>query len=381
MELLLEVSSLVVFLFALYSLGKAVKRRIFWIHAIRETGEVRRRLAPPHVDLVESYFTTPGYSLTMWQSPAAKALHCQRGFFKLRGGEAIFYQTWLPPEGAAGVNAVVIFVHGYTNHHESTGGALPAKIICALGKGRIGAVGFDMPCHGRSDGLYDYIPDFFAFIRQNHEIIAEHILPLVESWRRDIKVFGFGSSLGGGVLFSILAQEKALLSGAVLVCPMLYVSEELYPPKPVVWFFKHVLLKLMPTWPVTPSKDLVDFFFTDPECLEHELASPKEALPIIRGQRPRVTTAYALAFGPGPKWMMSMIPSYDTPTLIIHSADDKVTDPHVSTALFEGMACVDKEYLKPTGLAHMDLLSGGAKFYDDNRERYEHITQWIERHC
>lgn len=40
----------------------------------------------------------------------------------------------------------------------------------------------------------------------------------------------------------------------MLLCPMLTVSDEVKPPWVVQMIFKHVLARLFPTWPVTPSK-------------------------------------------------------------------------------------------------------------------------------
>eukprot|EP00811_Abedinium_folium_P035679 NODE_8452_length_1495_cov_2.911550.p1 GENE.NODE_8452_length_1495_cov_2.911550~~NODE_8452_length_1495_cov_2.911550.p1 ORF type:complete len:379 (+),score=72.54 NODE_8452_length_1495_cov_2.911550:117-1253(+) len=365
---------------ALYGLARAVKRHIFAIHTVFETGERRRRLAPPHVDVVDRYWHTPGYAQTILRSPAAANIRNERGFVALRNGQAIFYQTWLPPEGAAAVDAAVIFLHGYAHHSDTQSGAVPARVLAVLSQGRVGAVSFDMPGWGRSDGLFDDVPDYFAFVSASREVIAEHLLPLVQRWRHGIKVFGFGSSLGGGVLFSILAQEKALLDGAVLVCPMLYVDKNLIPPKLILLVFKHVLVKFFPTWPLTPIKDLSDLVHKDPEVMKANLARPKEAIPPIKGMKPRLATSYNMAFVGG-EWMASMIPEYDTPTLIIHSADDKMTDPRVSKALFEGMSCADKEFLHPKGLAHADLLMGGPTLVDDNRERFEHILDWIRERC
>ena len=42
-------------------------------------------------------------------------------------------------------------------------------------------------------------------------------------------------------------------AGAVLMCPMLTVSDEVKPPWIVQQFFKHVVAPLMPSWPITPS--------------------------------------------------------------------------------------------------------------------------------
>ena len=42
-------------------------------------------------------------------------------------------------------------------------------------------------------------------------------------------------------------------AGAVLMCPMLTVSDEVKPPWIVQQFFKYVVAPLMPSWPITPS--------------------------------------------------------------------------------------------------------------------------------
>merc|ERR1711990_291997 len=103
--------------------------------------------------------------------------------------------------------------------------------------------------------------------------------------------------------------ENTLFSGAILVCPMLFVSRDLFPPWIVVEIFKHVLAPLLPLWPIAPNKDLHDSCNEDPQMR-------------LFNNDP-LGTGYQLAFASG-DWMKSKIPDYDTPSLIFHGGADIV---------------------------------------------------------
>ena len=80
--------------------------------------------------------------------------------------------------------------------------------------------------------------------RPNECILDSQMLPL----------FLAGNSLGGGLAACLVLQRPSYFKGVMLLAPMLTVSDEVKPPWLVQMIFKHLLARLCPTWPVTPSK-------------------------------------------------------------------------------------------------------------------------------
>jgi len=349
---------------------KRFRKWAFEFVADRDTGEQRRRAAPFNVEITKE--GVPG-SFDI-EAAESRALRNERGFFTLRDGRNIFYQTWSPFTGE--VKGVVIFFHGFGDHSDFLHG-IKAKAICNLGP--FATAGFDLPGHGRSDGRSVDIPDWLAFVDSAQEVVVEHLRPLITRQWNAPKVFGFGESMGGGVLFTLLVREKNLFDGAVLICPMLFVSRDMFPPWLVVQLFKHVLANLLPLWPIAPNKKLDALCNSDPAVLHHIENTPHDSFIRYRAQ-PRLSTAITLAFNAG-EWMQKKIVEFDTPALIIHGQGDRVTDHRVTKELFANMKHSDKEFLYPQGCWHSDLFHGGPRLREENRERFDAVVTWLEKRC
>eukprot|EP00927_Polykrikos_kofoidii_P007353 TRINITY_DN13006_c0_g1_i3.p1 TRINITY_DN13006_c0_g1~~TRINITY_DN13006_c0_g1_i3.p1 ORF type:complete len:380 (-),score=59.60 TRINITY_DN13006_c0_g1_i3:110-1249(-) len=354
-----------------------IRKSVFAKISDRVTGEQRRKNCP--IDVKNSDTLQGSYDAEVCPNVKLKNV---RGFFTLRNGCNVFYQYWLPQDAAEveDLRAAIVLFHGYGDECDFTQ-ANKANILCSLG--RFAVVTFDMPCFGRSDGELAYIPDWLAFVDDIREVVAEHVRPLVEGWRsKPLKLFAMGESMGGGVLFTLLVRERELFSGVVLVCPMIFVSAKLAPPWIVEQIFKHILMRLLPKWPVTPSKDLFPFCFSDPVNMDFMKSHPRHNKLNMQG-KPRLITAYQLGFA-GPDWMRQRIPQFDVPCLILHSAADEVTDPTISKALFDGMQGSDKELIMPPveeGVWHADLFHGGPKHKEGCRQRFATVVKWFEARC
>mmetsp|Transcript_12098 Transcript_12098/g.18983 ORF Transcript_12098/g.18983 Transcript_12098/m.18983 type:complete len:112 (-) Transcript_12098:242-577(-) len=99
-----------------------------------------------------------------------------------------------------------------------------------------------------------------------------------------------------------------------------------------------------------------------------------------RGCKPRVATGNSLAFE-GPEWMTERMNQFDTPFLIIHSADDKVTDPKLSQQLYEEAKAKDKTIKFYDGSAHADMLHGGPKMKELMERCYNDVNEWMTERC
>jgi len=344
-----------------------IRSRAFKPLADRLTGEQRRQHAPIFEEASAGYFPS-SYEA---QASASVTLENERGFVTLRNGRNIFSQFWWP---AHEVKAALIFFHGIGDHCDFQV-ALRAKALCSLG--RFAAASFDMPNHGRSDGDLVDITDWFSFCDECREVVEEHLKPKFLKRYSGLRFFIIGESMGGGVLFTILAREKELFDGAILLAPMIFVSRDLFPPWIVVQIFKHVMVPLLPTWPIAPNKDIGELCNSDPEVAKCFNNAPLHAK-LIYPTQPRLGTGYQLAFVAG-EWMKDKLPEYDVPSLIIHGKADSVTDPNVSKELFERMQQPDKELLMPDGVKHADVLHGGPKMYEDCKGRFQAIAAWIDK--
>mmetsp|Transcript_111103 Transcript_111103/g.321110 ORF Transcript_111103/g.321110 Transcript_111103/m.321110 type:complete len:376 (-) Transcript_111103:370-1497(-) len=344
-----------------------LRARAFARIAERDTGEKRRRLAPPRLDLSMEYLDGD----LLHEISLSEDVANQRGFLTLANGENIFYQTW--SRQSAAVRAVVIFIHGFGDHCDFLV-AHKAKALC--NSGPFAAVAFDLPGHGRSDGLYVSIPNWHTFVDAVREVVTEHLKPLIGRQWPQARVFGLGESLGGGVLFSMLVRDRELLHGAIMVCPMLFVCRDLFPPAIVMQFFKRVMVPCVPAWPVSPNKDIKEMLFHDQRVKRYVLEDSKHHKQLAYTSKPRVGTAYELAF-PAGEWMQGKIPAFDVPALIIHGGGDTVTDHRVSQELFEKMKHPDKEMLHPDGVWHLDLFHGGPTQREGARERLAAVASWL----
>merc|ERR1712217_860005 len=111
---------------------------------------------------------------------------------------------------------------------------------------------------------------------------------------------------------------------------MLMVSDDVKPPYIVQQIFRFLLVPLLPAWPITPSKDIGSLDFRVPaQCEAFGVCNPI----CMTGCKPRLATAYALAFA-FPKWMEANLSQVKTPFLVLHGAEDKITDPKLSERLF-----------------------------------------------
>eukprot|EP00403_Amphidinium_massartii_P027728 CAMPEP_0178388348 /NCGR_PEP_ID=MMETSP0689_2-20121128/9543_1 /TAXON_ID=160604 /ORGANISM="Amphidinium massartii, Strain CS-259" /LENGTH=369 /DNA_ID=CAMNT_0020008741 /DNA_START=26 /DNA_END=1132 /DNA_ORIENTATION=- len=333
-----------------------------------DTGEQRRANTPPHIQVSNSYPAEGAYEFQVSKKAAVKN---ERGFITLKDGTNIFWQMWVPYTFSR-PKAGLLFFHGFGDHCDA-GLAMRAKALCSLGG--FAGITFDMPGHGRSDGLIAYIPSWDAFISSIMEVVVDHLIPKLKALQPTMKIFGLGDSMGGGVLYSLLIREKELFKGAVLACPMLFVHPDLAPPYPVVLVLKHVVRHLIPLWPIVPSKDLEGECWEDPEMLEMiRNWTPHRGLVYGRA-KPRLETGYQIFFVGG-DWMRANIPEYDTPTLIFHSPQDSVTDYRVSKELYDSMKGTDKMLIDPPNVKHADLFHGGPTKYDETAERMQIVLKW-----
>jgi len=308
------------------------------------TGEQRRSLHPLEKGL------GPSAQLAL----AAKDVQIDRKFHTLGSGEQIFYQI-ITPAGREPTH-IVVFLHGYTSNSE-----LYLEAMCEVARQGAMVVMPDLPTHGRSDGLLCYIPDWWAWVELIWEFMDSVVTPLRTASGKTRRVFLSGISMGGGLTVCLGVMRPNFFDGLIPIAPMLFVADDVKPPKIVQILFRRLLGPFKLTLPVTPSKDLDGYDFRFPEqgpgFTEGNLLS-------MRGLKPRLATACELGFT-FPEWMELKLKEVRTPILILHGRDDKVTDPGMSQRLVEEAPVSDKQLKLYDGAYHCELLCclpGHAKF-------------------
>lgn len=324
----------------------AIRRSLFRKIAHIATGALRRTLFPPEVAI------GPGAESAL----RSDDIEVRREIYTLKSGAKMFCQIILPKRRPP--SHVFVFLHGYTSQSDLY---LEANVEFA----RQGAVVVlpDLPCHGRSDGLLTYIPDWWEWVGHVWELL-DQVVPVARSLgERPLPVFAGGMSLGGGLVACLALQRPAFFNGIVLIAPMLFVSDEIKPPWIVQQVFKFVLKPLLPMWPVTPTKSMDELDFRVPEQgLRFCTCNPLS----MQGLQARLATAMELGFT-FPAWMEGQIAHVSTPFLVLHGTADKVTDPNLSQRLHDEACAKDKSIKMFDGAYHGELfccLPGNSKLID-----------------
>ena len=138
---------------------------------------------------------------------------------------------------------MIVFFHGYTSHTD-----MYLESVCLLVQQGAIVLLFDLPSHGRSDGIFAYIPDWWLWCDQIWELLDTIVPPARQQGAKPLPVFGMGFSLGGGLTTCLAVQRPTFFDGFVAVAPMLMVSDDIKPPYVVQQIFRFLLVPLLPAW-------------------------------------------------------------------------------------------------------------------------------------
>lgn len=350
--------------------GIALSFRLYWYYKLGHisTGQKRRSLYPLHVGI------GPGACEGM----KASDLKIQRELYTLKSGEQCFCQvircTTREP------SYILVYLHGYAGHSDMYF-ELAARLARAGGL----VVMPDLPSHGRSDGLLTYVPDWFEWVDKIWELIELVVLPLKSSQVGIKKLFVSGISLGGGLAACLTVQRPTFFDGMVLLVPMLFVADDVKPPKIVQDIFKTILGPFKLTWPLTPSSSVEEFDFRIPEQgVRWSRSNPFS----MQGLKPRIASAKEMAFV-FPEWMATRLSEVRLPFLVMHGKSDKVTDHKVSMKLYEEAKSTDKELKLYDGAYHCELVCClpslakmiGTEWLPEQSKQTEecvkHMSEWL----
>lgn len=271
----------------------------------------------------------------------------------------MFTCSWLPTGQQQEPKALVFLCHGYgmecSISMESTG--------TRLARAGFAVYGIDYEGHGKSAGLLGYVPSFDRVV----DDCSEYYTRVCEQKENKKKQrFLLGESMGGAVALLLHRKKPNYWDGAVLVAPMCKIADELK-PHPVVVRILTQLCKVIPTWKIIPTKDIIDVAFKDPEYRNIVRSNPY----CYKG-KPRLKTGNELL-----RVSMEIEATLDQvslPFIIVHGGDDVVTDPSVSQLLYETAASKDKTYKLYPGMWHA-LTS--AESPDNMNSVFADIIGWL----
>ncbi|CAA6654870.1 unnamed protein product [Spirodela intermedia] len=223
-------------------------------------------------------------------------------------GAKLFTCQWLPKNSDA--KALIFLCHGY-------------GMECSI----------SMRGHGKSAGLQGLVSSFDDLVDDCSEYFT-HVCEKEENRKK--KRFLLGESMGGAVALLLHRKKLSFWNGAVLVAPMCKISDELK-PHPLVVKMLIILCKIVPTWKLMPTQDIIDVAFKDPEKRREVRENP-----LCYKGRPRLKTAYELFMAS--QDIEKKLHKVSLPFIVVHGGDDIVTDPSVSQLLYESAASTDKTF-------------------------------------
>lgn len=240
--------------------------------------------------------------------------------FKVDEKISLFYREWAPKEGQDIVGKVVI-VHGYGEHsgrYEHV-----AKALTDIG---FKVYAFDHPGHGHSHGKKALVDDIKAFA-----VNIKHFVEYVKQDDEKVKVFILGHSMGGALSAIYASHFADDIAGVITTGAAIYPASRL---KGIALKFIKFFALHFPQFPTvklstsTLSEDqaVIDNYEKDPLNYHGKVKfltaiSLSEIAEIIEEKGGNATV----------------------PILILHGAEDKLSEPAGSKFFYDKISSTDKE--------------------------------------
>ncbi|EEQ97971.1 Monoglyceride lipase, putative [Perkinsus marinus ATCC 50983] len=287
-----------------------------------KTGEMRRKIVPAE-------FNTHPHALQgiLPEISPASPFKGDAGLFPLKStGDKIFWETFVPTD-VEHPRGVIVFCHGYADHsgfHMFN----DARMFCEREK--YACVLFDQVGSGRSDGLQAYIDDWFKYCQLAKEFIDQFVLatfvPSLAERSCHLPFYGYGHSMGGGLVTSLAILHPELFDGIILQSPMLKIPQGMHPSW-VVEQLLRVVARIAPKAPIVPTKNLGEVMYHHRDSIHY---AAKFNRLVYRG-KPRLSTALCLL--QGQDFVSANFKSVKTPFIVCHGAADEITDPHADVEM------------------------------------------------
>ncbi|KAL3623424.1 hypothetical protein CASFOL_032240 [Castilleja foliolosa] len=275
-------------------------------------------------------------------------------------GAKLFTCRWSPANGDE-AKALVFLCHGYAMECSISMRGCASRLV----KEGYEVHGIDCIGHGKSSGLQGLIPSFDDLV----DDLSQHFTNISgkRENRKKMRII-MGESMGGAIALRLHRKKPDYWDGAILIAPMCKIADEVK-PNPVVIKFLTSLARIIPTWKLTPTPDIVDIAFRDSKVRKEVKSNPYT----YKG-RPRLQTSYQLYSASLD--LEKRLHEVSLPFIVLHGEDDKVTDPSVSKILYESACAVDKTYKLYPQMWHS--LSYGE--LPENLDTvFSDILEWLEQ--
>ncbi|KAJ0102917.1 hypothetical protein Patl1_06237 [Pistacia atlantica] len=273
-------------------------------------------------------------------------------------GMKLFTCSWVPFNQEP--KALIFICHGYAMECSITMNSTATRLANA----GFACYGIDYQGHGKSDGLEAYITNFDDLV----DDCSTHFTNICERKENKGKMrYLLGESMGGSMALLLHRKKGDYWDGAILVAPMCKIADELK-PHPVVISVLNQLCKIIPTWKIIPTQDIVDVAFKMPEVREKVRANQY----CYKG-RPRLKTGQELL-----RVCIDLeqnLQEVALPFMVLHGEDDRVTDPGVSKQLYNVASSADKTLKLYPGMWH-GLLYGEP--LENIEIVFRDIINWLE---
>ncbi|XP_022993725.1 caffeoylshikimate esterase-like [Cucurbita maxima] len=274
-------------------------------------------------------------------------------------GLKLFTCSWVPKTDEP--KALVFLCHGYAMECSITMDSSARR----LAREGYGVYGIDYEGHGKSFGLQGYVSSFDKVVDDCSSFFTS-IAEKKENEKK--KRYLMGESMGGAVALLVHRKQPDYWDGAILVAPMCKIAEDMR-PNPLTISFLSKLCKLIPTWKIIPTQDIIDIAFKVPEIRKQV----RENRYCYKG-RPRLKTGYELLRISSE--LEHKLDEVSVPFLLLHGEDDRVTDKLVSKQLYDEAVSDDKTLKMYSGMWH-GLLYGETPENIDIV--FSDIIDWLEK--
>ena len=242
----------------------------------------------------------------------------------------LVYGEWLP-EGEP--KAVAVLVHGYGEHMGRY-----AHVISALVQHDYAVYAVDHRGHGASAGLRAHVERFDHFVDDLH-LLVQH----AERAHPHLARFMIGHSMGGLIATRYALRHQTDLAGLVLSGAALWIGDEV---SPMLKRISSVLARVAPTLALTAAtRGEESVLSRDPLIQEQFNADPHT----YKGKL-RARMGYEMMNAA--QDARARMASLTLPLLIMHGADDRLTNPNGSRLLYEQAQSVDKALQLWPGCRH-----------------------------
>lgn len=210
--------------------------------------------------------------------------------------------------------AIVALVHGFGEHIQRY-----EHVASFFLNHNYTFIGYDQRGHGKTKGKRGVVPSYTEVVHNVSEFLS-----LIQEKFPSIPIFLYGHSMGGNIVTSFLLKEKpSFLTGAVVTSPWLRLAEN--PPswQENIGRFIGGIIKGF----VIPSK-------LNPEDLSTDLSVGEKYIkdPLVHN---KICTALYFGVKEAGEWNVLNASQLETPVLIMHGGDDKITSYQASKEFSE----------------------------------------------